>query len=88
MRQCRRLALYLLEATSQFLVFEDIASGPDRILFVPISRSRGGLVVRGIDLPDGVASAQANPLRDRAVLTLSFGKLLLGAESLVALGGG
>ena len=37
------------------------------------------------DLPDGVAGAQTNPLRDGAVLLLSFGKLLLGAESLVAL---
>jgi hypothetical protein len=37
------------------------------------------------DLPDGVASAQANPLGDRAVLALSLGKLLLGAEGLVAL---
>lgn len=36
-------------------------------------------------LPDGVASAQANPLGDGTVLTLSFGKLLLGAEGLVAL---
>ena len=38
-------------------------------------------------LPDGVASTQTNPLRDGAVLTLSFGKLLLGAEGLVALCG-
>lgn len=37
------------------------------------------------DLPDGVAGAQTNPLGDGAVLTLSFGKLLLGAEGLVAL---
>lgn len=36
-------------------------------------------------LPDGVASAQTNPLGDGAVLTLSFGKLLLGAEGLLAL---
>ena len=39
----------------------------------------------GRNLPDGVAGSQTNPLRDGAVLTLSFGKLLLGAESLVAL---
>ena len=43
------------------------------------------LLVGGRNLPDGVAGAQTNPLRDGAVLTLSFGKLLLGAESLVAL---
>ena len=33
---------------------------------------------------DGVAGAQTDPLGDGAVLTLSFGKLLLGAEGLVA----
>lgn len=43
------------------------------------------LLVGGRDLPDGVVGAQTNPLGDGAVLTLSFGKLLLGAESLVAL---
>lgn len=37
------------------------------------------------DLPDGVAGAQTDPLGDGTVLTLSFGKLLLGAEGLVAL---
>ena len=41
----------------------------------------------GCDLPDGVAGAQTDPLGDGAVLTLSFGKLLLGAEGLVALCG-
>jgi hypothetical protein len=39
----------------------------------------------GSRVPDGVASAQANPLRDGAVLALSLSKLLLGAEGLVAL---
>lgn len=39
------------------------------------------------DLPDGVVGAQTDPLGDGAVLTLSFGKLLLGAEGLVALCG-
>jgi hypothetical protein len=34
---------------------------------------------------DGVTSSEANPLRHRAVLLLRLGKLLLGAESLVAL---
>lgn len=37
------------------------------------------------DLPDGVAGAQADPLGDGTVLALSLGKLLLGAEGLVAL---
>jgi len=36
-------------------------------------------------IPDGVASAQTNPLRDRAVLLLGLGKLLLGAERLEGL---
>lgn len=39
----------------------------------------------GSSLPDGVASPETNPLRDGTVLLLSFGKLLLGAERLVAL---
>lgn len=34
---------------------------------------------------DGVSSPQANPLRDRTVLLLRLGELLLGAERLVAL---
>lgn len=38
-----------------------------------------------IYVPDGVASAEANPLRDRAVLLLGLGQLDLGAERLVAL---
>ena len=36
-------------------------------------------------VPDGVASPEADPLGNRAVLLLSFGKLLLGAEGLVGL---
>ena len=46
--------------------------------------SRGVFAV-GKAVPDGVAGSQADPLGDRAVLLLSFGKLLLGAERLVAL---
>jgi hypothetical protein len=40
----------------------------------------GGEVV-----PDGVTSPHSDPLRDGSVLLLGFGKLLLGAEGLVAL---
>lgn len=36
-------------------------------------------------LLDGVTGPQTNPLGDRTVLLLGFGKLLLGAETLVAL---
>jgi len=36
-------------------------------------------------LPDGVTGPETNPLGNRTVLSLSFGKLLLGAETLVAL---
>lgn len=39
----------------------------------------------GRNAPDGVASTEANPLGHRAVLLLRLGKLLLGAERLVAL---
>lgn len=39
----------------------------------------------GLHAPDCVASAKANPLRNRAVLLLGLGQLLLGSESLVAL---
>jgi hypothetical protein len=42
-------------------------------------------IVSRSNAPDGVASAKANPLRNRAVLLLGLGKLLLGSESLVAL---
>lgn len=38
-------------------------------------------------LPDGVTGPQTNPLGDGTVLLLSFGKLLLGAETLLALFG-
>jgi hypothetical protein len=34
---------------------------------------------------DGVTGPETNPLGNRTVLSLSFGKLLLGAETLVAL---
>jgi hypothetical protein len=36
-------------------------------------------------LPDGVPSSQTNPLRNRAVLLLRSGKLLLGSERFMAL---
>jgi hypothetical protein len=36
-------------------------------------------------VPDGVAGPQADPLGDGAVLLLRAGKLLLGAERLLAL---
>ena len=38
-----------------------------------------------LNAPNGVASAQPNPLRDGAVLLLRLRKLLLGTERLVAL---
>ena len=38
-----------------------------------------------LNLPDGVVRPQANPLGNGTVLLLSFGKLLLGAEGLLAL---
>lgn len=44
-------------------------------------RDQGGCLL------DGVAGPQTNPLRDGTVLALGFSKLLLGAETLVALYG-
>lgn len=74
LRQCRRLALYL--HSRQF-------SSCVRLWHPKIQHHRGlGL---GVIVPDGVACAEANPLRNRAVLLLRFGKLLLGAEGLLAL---
>lgn len=39
----------------------------------------------GRSILDGVTGPQTNPLRDGTVLLLSLSKLLLGAETLVAL---
>ena len=36
-------------------------------------------------VPDGVTGPETNPLRNRTVLLLGFGKLLLGAEGLLGL---
>lgn len=49
-----------------------------------VDRFGGGLS----NAPDSVASSKSNPLRNRAVLLLGLGKLLLGTERLVALEGG
>lgn len=38
-----------------------------------------------LSIPDCVASSETDPLWDRTILLLSFGKLLLGAERLVTL---
>lgn len=43
-------------------------------------RFAGGFLV-----PDGVTSPETDPLRDRAVLLLRLGELLLRSERLVAL---
>jgi hypothetical protein len=61
---------------------------PSRVLtfqalsYVVLSRTGPGSIV-----PDGVVGAQTNPLRDRTVLLLGLGQLLLGAERLVGLCG-
>ena len=47
-----------------------------------LSKAGSGSIV-----PDGVVGAQTDPLRDRAVLLLGLGQLLLGAERLVGLCG-
>lgn len=57
-----------------------------RYRFLPIptqfNRKKRGSTV---GLLDCVTGPQTNPLRDGTVLSLSFGKLLLGTETLVAL---
>lgn len=45
-------------------------------------RAGGNEIASG---PDGVSGSETDPLRDRAVLLLGFGKLLLGTEGFVAL---
>lgn len=49
------------------------------------SGSRYRREVRGGFVPDGVTSAETNPLGDRSVLLLRLGELLLRSERLVAL---
>lgn len=43
-------------------------------------------VLEGSHVPYSVPSPQTNPLRDRPVLLLCLGELLLGAEGFVGLG--
>jgi hypothetical protein len=50
-----------------------------------MTRGEGNSSLGRMNAPDGVASAKANPLRNRAVLLLGLGQLLLGSECLVAL---
>lgn len=62
---------------------------PFSILALSSHRTRRGRTqndskLRG-SLPNGVPSSETDPLRDGTVLLLRFGKLLLGAERLVAL---
>jgi hypothetical protein len=55
------------------------------LLFTHIADGLGIDTLAGWYLPDGVTGPETNPLGDGTVLLLSFGKLLLGAETLVAL---
>lgn len=50
-----------------------------------VASSARALYSVGVIVPDGVASPQADPLRNWAVLLLRLRKLLLRAESLVGL---
>lgn len=54
--------------------------------FLPSSHLLGSFIYSaGEVVPDGVVGSKANPLRDRTVLLLGLGQLLLGAEGLVGL---
>lgn len=84
MRQCLRLALYLLFLVSLLVLgFKALeVVGP----------SQGWVGVRGHEIsegfvPDGVTGTETDPLGDGTVLLLRLGKLLLDTESLVALCG-
>lgn len=55
------------------------------LLLWSFKRRKDGHVRRSGIVPDGVTSAEANPLGNGTVLLLGFSKLLLGPESLVAL---
>ncbi len=48
-------------------------------------RGKRAYRLAGLCLPDGVTGPETNPLGDGTVLLLSFGKLLLGTETLLAL---
>ena len=82
MRQCLRLALYLLKqhVNTPFSAWVSCA----------FRGLRGGagseeLVVVGMSVPNGVAGAEPNPLGNGPVLLLGLGQLLLDLERLVAL---
>lgn len=85
LRQCLRLALYLLFFADQYLLFSLVLSTP-LILSVAFDGSDD---VAGFErwrsVPDGVVGSETDPLRDGTVLLLGLGQLLLGAESLVGL---
>lgn len=58
---------------------------PPRLVSSPRRRIHYDLERHSAIVPDGVAGSKADPLRDRAVLLLRFGELLLRAERLLAL---
>ena len=78
LRQCLRLALYLNTKTSACCSIRDLT------LVTPQYPPRMSAYLESF-VPDGVVGSQSNPLRNRAVLLLRFGELLLGAERLVRL---
>jgi hypothetical protein len=79
--QCLRLALYLLDV--MLAIAPQLASVSFNATSNPFTQ-RLHLHIGSI-VPDGVTGSQSDPLRNRSVLFLGLGQLLLCSEGLVAL---
>ena len=81
LRQCLRFALYLsIKSVRMWLPQQYVPSSKLLEIVEPWRRGLGGC-----SIPDRVTSSQSDPLRNRPVLLLGSGELLLRAEGLVAL---
>jgi len=81
LRQCLRFALYLsIKSVRMWLPQQYVPSSKLLEIVEPWRRGLGGC-----SIPDRVTSSQSDPLRNRSVLLLGSGELLLRAEGLVAL---
>ena len=78
LRQCLRLALYLKQrdTVSRYPSLESTTTDGDGL-----KRKYNQTKCA----PNGIAGPKTNPLRDRSVLFLGLGQLLLGAERFLAL---
>jgi len=75
------------EGVNQWVLFYSFlsSSSSSSYSFPCLIMGTGNAEGGGEVVPDGVTSPHSDPLRDGSVLLLGFGKLLLGAEGLVAL---